>query len=506
MSETPSPRNAGLSRTVPAAELDVEIAPEVDLSRRIDTDDWYWLPQPAQVDLLLYADGPIQFTGGSFDGLDRVIDAVDNDPWFWVDFEVTTAHRQSDPSADMTNRTFENIPLEDYDQLWLFGFDPGTSLLSPAEVSAIESFMNDHHGGVLTTGDHGNLGRGLSGDIERVGAMREYPAPPANVRGGRPNNPSNTTIRDANMDGRHTNPEQSDATPQSIRVRQYGLWSAVPSLLRYSQPHPVLCGPNGPIDDFPDHQHEGEIRIPGSYPSDEWPSEAGHQPRVEPIAWGEIVDPNATRTGQEFPIVGVYDGHRADVGRIVADSTWHHWFDINLDGFARNAPDVFDQLQAYFRNVAVWLAPPTAQRRMRNALTWGNFWFDPLVMLDPVEADPFRLGGTARDAFGRFAPQCTITDWVHLAFPPELRVAIDELRAEPPELGPEPPFPIEELVLGETIRRLSEEFGEADQAVEFPGHEPLDEVYAGAAERAVGMLADYQERATDRLAELSEVA
>jgi hypothetical protein len=33
-----------------------------------------------------------------------------------------------------------------------------------------------------------------------------------------------------------------------------------------------------------------------------------------------------------FGTVGVYDGHQANVGRIAVDSTWHHFFDINLIG------------------------------------------------------------------------------------------------------------------------------------------------------------------------------
>ncbi|PSP64017.1 hypothetical protein BRC77_05100 [Halobacteriales archaeon QH_8_64_26] len=490
MSNSHSIRDADAERT------DFETRADT-VSLDIDFEEWFWLPQPTQVDVVLYADGSIHFTGGGFQGLDRVIDAIDNDPWFWVDFDLTTAHRGSDSSADMSNQSLEQIQLDDYDELWLFGYSSADEFLSngeDGEISAVESFMDDG-GGVLTTGDHANLGRGLSGAIKRVGEMRKYPAPPTGVE-------ANTTIRDANMDGRHANPEQSDATPQDIRLKEYRLWSSVPSLFQYSQPHAVLCGPDGPIDVFPDHQHEGEINVPNSYPTEQWPSKAGHQPQVEPIAWGEIVDPQAIQTGQDFPIVGVYDGHRADVGRIVADSTWHHWFDINLDGFAANAPDVLDQLEAYFRNVAVWLAPEGAQRRMRNALTWGNFWFDPLVMLDPVNADPFRLGGTARDAFGRFAPQCTITDWLHRVIEPELRVRLDELRTGPPEIGPEPPLPIEELVLGEAVRGLSEQFSDADQAVEFPGHEVLDEAYAAAGEQAVDTLSEYHETVTDRVLEL----
>ena len=77
--------------------------------------------------------------------------------------------------------------------------------------------------------------------------------------------------------------------------------------------------------------------------------------------------------GQEIGVISAYNGHNVDVGRIVADSTWHHWFDINLTGIAappspyagfddtlagRNA---LRQIDAYFLNVGVWLAPPSCQ-------------------------------------------------------------------------------------------------------------------------------------------------
>ena len=33
-------------------------------------------------------------------------------------------------------------------------------------------------------------------------------------------------------------------------------------------------------------------------------------------------------------MISAYNGHTVDVGRVLADSTWHHWFDINITGVA----------------------------------------------------------------------------------------------------------------------------------------------------------------------------
>ena len=104
------------------------------------------------------------------------------------------------------------------------------------------------------------------------------------------------------------------------------------------------------------------------------------------IAWGRIKDPAATKHGQEIGVLSAYDGHNVDVGRILADSTWHHWFDINLLG-AAPAPSpyagydataagqaVLKHLDAFYLNVGVWLAPPARQTEMRNAAWWSVLW------------------------------------------------------------------------------------------------------------------------------------
>lgn len=418
---------------------------------------------------------------------------LNSDPWFWVRFDPVTVHRDTDPSADQDNRDLTNINLDEFDEIWFFGLSSGNRL-SSAEINAINAFMDDG-GGVLVTGDHASLGEGIAGSIKRAGEMREYPAPPASPGAW------NTTLREGSTSG-YQFADQSDDVPQDIRLRWYYSWHRWPRFSINRAPHPVLCGPEGPIDVFPDHQHEGEVNIPSSLGSD-WPSKGGQQPEPEAVAWGQIVDPSGDQ-GREFPIVGVYDGHRADVGRIVADSTWHHWLDINLiraGGFpsSPSGTNALEQFEAYFLNVAVWLAGESKQRRMRNVLTWGALWRDPLVMIDPTHLRPHIYGGIARDALGQFAPQCLVRDWLFEPLRPPLRVRIDELLNDDEPI----PLPLEEAMMAEVIRPLAEEFFEQGvdipDADDYPGDELFDEVYEEAAERGLAQVKEYHDEIREEL-------
>jgi hypothetical protein len=216
--------------------------------------------------------------------------------------------------------------------------------------------------------------------------------------------------------------DQSDDVPQTIRWRQYP--SGGNGLFRRSRPHPILCGPDGPIDVIPDHQHEGEALAPTPLAGDaNWPTKSGNQEAPQVIAWGRIKDPTATKYGQELGVLSAYDGHNVDVGRIVADSTWHHWFDINQLGLlGSGAPyqgfvatpkgqAALKKIDAYHLNIGVWLAPPDLQAAMRRAAWWSIIWSNPVVEL-PGDAPIWYYGQTAIDALGRRASRCMVVTWV----------------------------------------------------------------------------------------------
>ncbi len=388
----------------------------------IDWDQRFkWWHSPSKVRILMYADSSVQFNGGGFLGLQYVYNLLKSRAYFYVDFQIDFAHRDgTDPSATIPGaQTLVSLDIVNkYDEVWFFGFN-STPNLSAAEVTLMDQFMAaPKFGGVLVTGDHAELGKGIAGQITRAGAMRLYPAPPNFA-------PTwNTTVEDGPDAGNTFDfNDQSDDVPQTIRYKRYPLGSFI-ALRRSYRPHPVLCGPDGPIDVFPDHQHEGEAIAPAVAPGDPaWPTKSGHQELPEVIAWGRIKDPAATKHGQEIGLVSAYNGHNVDVGRILADSTWHHWFDINLTGIAAPPSPYagFDatvagqaalkKIDAYFLNCGVWLAPPDRQTEMKNAAWWSILWTDQIIELSP-KVPIWYLGEQAIDALGRRAPRCTVSEWI----------------------------------------------------------------------------------------------
>jgi len=176
------------------------------------------------------------------------------------------------------------------------------------------------------------------------------------------------------------NSVERDAIPQPIQwiawqQHKHGHFTV------HKRPHPVLCHPKlGPIDVMPDHPHEGlcftesQIDLAATYAFDgysgpEYPGSGSGQPRPRVIAWGHsLADPpynfaKGDTTAKHFPMISVYDGHIADVGRVAVDSTWHHHFDMNLLGLEGAADQTaWQKVSRYFINLAVWLAPPGRYR------------------------------------------------------------------------------------------------------------------------------------------------
>ena len=314
--------------------------------------------------------------------------------------------------------------LAGFDQLWLFGVSSSAPYLLPNEVSAIEAFM-DGGGGVLAMGDHEAMGLGLCGKIKRVRSMRKWwytsPPPPAGMLKA-PDSTDltrNDTVHAISPGGDVNLGQQDDATPQNIypswRLAHH-LWRPY-RLLKY--PHPVLCGPRGAIVVMPDHQHEGDCVMPDAA----FASEYAGGVAVEVVARGRNVV-GRTKGGytvvdaREFGLIGAWDGHdpRAGKGRVLVDSTWHHWFNVNLFGLRAENGDEYKDVLAYYRNVAVWLSPLGQQAAMRRAGTLifmlSKTMVEHTLTLREFRSDRlYQIGVDARDALGRVAPQCQSAGW-----------------------------------------------------------------------------------------------
>ncbi|SAK61832.1 hypothetical protein AWB82_03065 [Caballeronia glebae] len=482
----------------------------------VDWDKYFpWWRRPSNVRLLIYADGGVHLQGGSFLGMQYVYNLLKSRAYTYVHFSVSFVHRDgTDPTATIqgAKKLTDLDIMNNYDEIWFFGQNSIPDL-TPDELTLLDTFMAaPKQGGVLATGDHASLGRAIAGQIRRAGKMRLYPAPDSIAPGW------NTTI----VEGPDTNTtydfdDQSDDTPQQIRYRRYVV-SQTGAFLR-TRPHPLLCGPDGPIDVLCDHEHEGEALAPTPVPGDpDWPSKAGYQEPPEVIAWGRIKDPAATKHGQEIGVISAYDGHNVDVGRISADSTWHHWFDINLTGIAALPSPYagFDdtpagrlalkKLDAYFLNTGVWLAPPARQVEMRNAAWWSILWTNYIVELSGATSI-IQLGAAAIDALGRRSSRCMTSQFI-LDVPIikskipkwEWPMWLDKLRLIE--------FPLEQFVAGGILQRLMHDFGVTARQTRFPVAPPNDEQFGRAidqgAEAGLHELARYYREDMAQLNELLE--
>ncbi|HEY6189262.1 MAG TPA: hypothetical protein VIW80_16535 [Pyrinomonadaceae bacterium] len=444
-----------------------------------------WWRQPSKVRILMYADGDLLFSGGTLDGLIHVKTLLESHLYFYADFEITTAHRGRDHSASKQSVKLTDLNLDDFDEIWLFGFnDRGFNDqpdLTAEEKTLLDNFMNEKKGGVLVTGDHSDRGKSIGGEVTRARHMRQYPAP-----GSLPGE-SNTTLEEGpDVGDVFSAADQKDDRPQKIRYTLFPLWTPIGFKQRF-RPHPLMCSPDGPIDVFPDHPHEGEAVTPKQPDDAEWPRVNGHQELPVVIAWGKIKDPGAIKVGQEIGLVSAYDGHNANVGRIVADSSWHHWVDNNLlgnPGAISPASDAgFDatpagmvalrKIDAYFLNCATWLAPPNIQAEMRRCVWWSILWTGQIAELS-VDDPIWHLGSEALKALGEYTSYGSASEWVLNI--PAFREKISnqqltQITAHFRLLD----LPFEQYVAGGIIHNLMHRVGPARSDHQFPSVPPPDE-------------------------------
>ncbi len=332
-----------------------------------------------------------------------------------------------DPSNPIPFRFDDpSVNLMAYDEIWLFsdeGYD-GTPIgpvgppgpvepggLTDSELAAITKFMQAG-GGMFATGDHDGLGSAVGGLIPRVRYMRKWYSPLDPGPGIPPLAAKNwpgggatrrDTLQKSPTDTGEMNgaPEfffddQSDDIPQPLTV-------LVPS-------HPAVQGASGVLTVYPDHMHEGEVIVPTgamltqTSASDSTLSFAGPDftefPTVNSInEYQEVpvilaqstagATPHVTIVGEGMAcenhnfssdtstcdtatnaVLAAYDGHNVNVGRIVTDSSFHHFLDLNLlgdpcsdvavktKGFtgSTSGQAVLKELDAFYINVATWLA------------------------------------------------------------------------------------------------------------------------------------------------------
>jgi hypothetical protein len=172
-------------------------------------------------------------------------------------------------------------------------------------------------------------------------------------------------------------------------------------------PHPLFFyRANSFINILPDHDHEGALV--DVFDPTKWPIVKGVPqplPQVVAVATNQ-------RNQTEFNLLSAYDGDSVDVGRIVADSSWHHYLGGNLGNFPHPAPanTEADKIGQFYGNLGLWLAPRSKRTQMAQALLWelANL---ALVMGEYQED---RLGTFAYITLLQMASPCEIHEFFNV--------------------------------------------------------------------------------------------
>ena len=387
-----------------------------------------------EVNILMVTDGPVSYDEADF-GLSEVLKALDEMPGD-VSFKITKAHRRQHRSADYSHYRFtqSNPDLKSFDQVWLIGLETSISNIkvSDRELRKICEFM-DNGGGIFATGDHEDLGMAMSARVPRVRNMRKwyYPNPGPNGEPVAPKVDGRGRYDTNRMDHNESygSDNQSDDIPQEISPVFFPETGAADSQSQV-MPHPVLSYRGQAIDVFPDHAHEGECYEPtdldrrfifDGYEIEEYPRLARTNQRLAPqvIAHAKVIGRIGDRdkgpvVNRNFGLVGVYDGHRVDRGRIVVDSTWHHFFNINIRGDGRTDPEDpkskgfyfssagrrhLEKIKTYWRNIGVWNTPPSKWAAIAGRRLWALRYRHELLpefrMAEPDLAECRRVGKLA---------------------------------------------------------------------------------------------------------------
>jgi hypothetical protein len=249
-------------------------------------------------------------------------------------------------ARDREEGTEGNDPLlsaldrSDFDELWLFAVDDGRGL-SKEDCAGITRFRQ-RGGGILATRDHQDLGSSIC-TIGGVGRAHFF--------------------HTQNQDPDEAHRAADDPYTKSISWPNYhsGSNGNYQKITPTEPVHELLFRDtqtkSGVIELFPAHPHEGAVGVP----------EGEEHARV-------IITGKSQVTGNPFNLVVAFehakDRHGNDLGRAVAESSFHHLVDYNWDtslgcptfveeapgdGYSKN-PRALEDIKAYVRNVAFWLA------------------------------------------------------------------------------------------------------------------------------------------------------
>lgn len=385
--------------------------------------------------------------------------------------------------------------LKEYDEVWFFGLHQLSrenfalvvlrggphSELDEDEVKALDNWMKREGkdgargGGVLMTGDHANprpkagmpdegnrcpdipeeeflgLGRALGHCVPRARWLRKWEGAPTAC----PKNSFNTQVLVAGADPDDSQQEY-DKRPQELHLEKF---DALSNPTPDGYPHPLFFYKNGKyIDVFPDHPHEGAVVIPDAFDEKEWPKLKGVQPKPQVVAYG-----TDKRNHKPLNILAAYNGDCAGVGRIVADSTWHHYLNINLLNFGSPSQEGSDadHIGQFYANLAIWLSPLSVRREMSHLMF--RWLVNNLLIWEELGQESLDVGRTAYALLSQVASPCEIHELLLAVVPDDYCAQFDTLCF--PERGfPQSPVPSREVILGCIIESYQQDISRIEAA------------------------------------------
>ena len=296
------------------------------------------------------------------------------------------------------------------------------------------------------------LGRALGHRVPRAGRLRKWKGPPTRLKEDSFNTQVLTSGTDPESLGLH-----SDPVPQQLILRTF---NSRGEPVQGGQPHPLfLYMPDRWIQLFPDHMHEGSVIIPRKLGTRTWPKGKHRQPEPRVVARG--ID---KRNAQLLNIVAAYNGDSANVGRIVADSTWHHYFNVNLNLFLPPGDEdsAADQIGQFYSNLAMWLAPYNIRFEMARVMV-DYLARDPHIFEDAgpptqdtsVEArmvEALTIGRRAFSLLSELASPCEVHELIQILIGTPHSAKIETLYL-PDSAATLSYLPSKELLLGDVVGR-----------------------------------------------------
>lgn len=251
--------------------------------------------------------------------------------------EVTARDREPDSRGN--DPVLSNLDRENFDELWLFALDVGEGL-SVKDCQGIVRF-HQQGGGILSTRDHQDMGISMC-PLPEIGCYHYF----------------HTQQQDP--DESRCCPDDTETSYISFPNYHSGRNGDYQEITAIAPIHELLKNPETeePIEYFPAHPHEGGVGVPVN------------------TNYARVIATGTSQISQRsFNLVVAAEPETDDkgnqLGRVVAQSTFHHFVDYNFDcdrgcpSFVdeppgdklKNNPKALQDIQTYIKNLALWLAP-----------------------------------------------------------------------------------------------------------------------------------------------------